>query len=107
MNNHHVIIVDFPAPTNVRTKEVTHDSVKVTWDRSAGATSYLISYTATDGTASSVDVDDATSVTLKHLMAYTSYKITVQGCAENERKSNRSTAVSVKTGKWFITIIIS
>ena len=79
----------------------------VIWDQSAGATSYLISYTATGGPNLSVNAGDATSHTLTNLKVNTTYKITVQGCAGDERKSNPSTAVSVTTGKWFITIIIS
>ena len=106
-NNHYVIIVDLPAPTNVTTGEVTPDSVKVTWDQSDGATSYLISYTATGGTTESKKVDNTTSCTLTNLMMDTSYEITVQGCAGDSRKSNLSTAEPVRTGKWFITVIIS
>ena len=80
----------------------------VTWDRLAGATSYLLSYTATGGIIVSVDVGDATSHTLTNLKMNTSYTITVQGCVGDEKKSNPSTSISVlTTGKWFITIIIS
>ena len=79
----------------------------VTWDRSAGAISYLISYIATGGPDLSVNAGDVTSHILTNLKVNTSYRITVQGCAGDERKSNPSTAVSVTTGKWFITIIIS
>ena len=103
----YVIIVDLPAPTNVTTGVVTHDSVVVTWNPSAGATSYLISYTATDGPTLSVDVGDDTTYTLTNLMVNTSYDITVQECAGGSRKSNHSNKVSVTTGKLFITIIIS
>ena len=80
----------------------------VTWYPSAGATSYLISYTTTGGPTLSVNAGDATSYTLTNLKLNTIYEITVQGCAGDERKSNPSTSASVlTTGKWFIAIIIS
>ena len=85
---------------------VTYDSVVVTWNPSAGATGYLISYTATGSPTLSVDVGDNTTYTLTNLMVNTSYDITVQGCAGGSRRSKHSTAVSVTTGKLFITIII-
>ena len=80
----------------------------VKWNTSAGATSYLISYNVTGGpTLPSVDAGNATTHTLTHLMVNTSYEITVKGCARDGTKSNHSNKASVRTGKWFITIIIS
>ena len=106
-NNHYVIIVDLPAP-NITTGVVTHDSIEVKWNASAGATSYFISYNVTGGTTlPPVNTGDVTSYTLTNLMVITSYEITVQGETTNGRKSNLSNKVSVITGKWFITIIIS
>ena len=92
-----VIIVALPAPTNVRIEEVTHDSVKVTWDPSAGVTGYVISYTATGGPTVTVNVGDTTSHTLTILMENTPYDITVQGHTSDGRQSDTSTVVSITT----------
>ena len=78
-------------------------SVGVTWtvSSSSGVTGYLISYTTTALYASngSVMVDDSSTASgnLINLEEGTTYTITVQATASNNRRSGNSNAVTVTT----------
>ena len=92
-----LLYIALPAPTNVRPGAVTHVSAEITWDRSTGATGYVISYTATSGQTVTVNVGDTTSHTLTDLVENTPYDITVQGRTSDGRQSDTSTVLSITT----------
>ena len=106
-----VIIVVLPAPTNVTTGVVTSTSVEITWDKSDGATGYHISCVTTASLSGNKSVTvtggDTTSCILSNLVENTPYVVTVQSLNTDNRKGDRSDEVSIKTGKYCITIIIS
>ena len=90
-------------PTNVRATVLTPRSVEVTWTMSSsfGITGYIISYTTTasytsDGSVT-VSGGSTTSHTLTNLEEGTTYTITVQATASDNRMSVNSSAMSVTT----------
>ena len=90
-------------PINVRATVLTPQSFKITWTLSPSTdiTGYLISYstTALYTCAGSVMVsgNSATSGTLNNLEEGTTYTITVQATASNNKRSNNSNEVTVTT----------
>ena len=109
--NQYVISVALRAPSNVKHELVKSTSIEITWDRSDGATGYYISYTTTALRGGKkhepVDAGNTTKYTLTNLVENTPYDITVQGYARYGRRSVKSAVVTIKTGKWCITKIIS
>ena len=95
--------VDLPAPTNVKATVLTPNSVEVTWDQSPNVTCYLISCTSPASYAGNKSViangGDTTTHTVTDLVENTPYEITVQGLTKDNRKSDPSTKVSIKTQK--------
>ena len=92
-------------PTNVRVTELTPRSVQVTWTLSTSpdVTGYLISYT-TDASyismndrSRSMPVGNTRSGILNNLEEGTTYTITVQATAGNNRRSGNINAVIVTT----------
>ena len=102
-NNHNIVTIGIPAPTNVKATVLAPNSVEVTWDQSPGVTGYLISCTSPALFAGDkkriVNGGDTTSYTLTDLVENTTYDITVQGIIVHGKKSDYSTEVSIKTQK--------
>ena len=92
---------DLSAPTNVKATALTPHSVKVTWDRSPGATDYDISYAVTNSEDDKTVItkkDSSMSHTITDLSDDTHYTITVKGYSEGN-ESNESEQAAAKTPK--------
>ena len=97
--------IGLSAPTDVRVTSLTPRSIQVTWTPSSSpdVTGYLISYTTTasyismNNRSRSMPVGNTTSGTLNNLEEGTTYTITVQATAGNNRRSGNSNAVTVTT----------
>ena len=106
-----LMYVGLPAPTNVKAKVLTPNSVKVTWNQLPEIAGYLISCTSPASYAGNKNVivcgGDTTSHELTKLEGNTPYEISVQGLTSDGRKSDPSTGESIitqKAGKCYILI---
>ena len=88
---------------------VTSTSIEVTWDQSDGATGYYILCNSTGHVDKEEQVNngDTTKCTLYNLVENTPYAITVQSLNTDDIKGDKSGEVLIRTGEWYITIIIS
>ena len=104
--NRYVIIVALPAPTGIKPVRVTSKIIEVKWNQLEGATKYLISR---DNGNNYEPVDGGTTPehTFSGLEQNTSYSIIVRGCASCGTKGDPSVPKEIKTGKHYITIMIS
>ncbi|KAK7159383.1 hypothetical protein R3I94_005648 [Phoxinus phoxinus] len=94
---------DIDAPTNLKTKEVTEDSVSVTWDRvQADIDGYMLSYSSIDGFGQEVQVGaDSTSYSftgLKPGVLYTVYVWAVKG-SRSSRKATTEAETEIDAPK--------
>ena len=91
------------APTNVKAKVLTADSVEVTWDQSSDFTGYFVSCTSTASYAGAKNATlkggETTCYTLTNLVENTPYDIIVQGFSTDGRKSDHSDEISIITQK--------
>ena len=92
-----------PAPTNVKATELTHNSIKVTWDEIPDFSDYLVSCTSPASYAGNKNVMvngvDTTSHTLTNLVENTTYVVTVQGFTKDGRISDQSGEIPITTEK--------
>jgi len=87
--------LDIDAPTNLMSKEVTEDSVSVTWDRvQADVDGYMLSYSSIDGFGQEVRVGaDSTSYSftgLKPGVLYTVYVWAIKGLRTSKKSSTEA-----------------
>ena len=98
------IYVGILAPTNVRAEALTSHSIEVRWDESSSpdVTGYIITFATNDdlrttGESVTVNGHSNTSGILSNLEKGTSYTITVQATASDNRMSGKSSEVLVAT----------
>ncbi|XP_064197742.1 tenascin-N isoform X2 [Anguilla rostrata] len=90
-------ITELDAPTNLVTREVTEDTITVTWDKvHANVDGYVISYTSADGTTREIPVGaDSASYRLTGLRPGVAYTISIW--AVKGSRTSRKTSTQAET----------